>query len=259
MNMEVLERVATSEPIISVTGVSVKLQGVTKDFGDHRVLRGIDLTIRPGQFVAVVGRSGCGKSTLLRLIAGLDTTTQGSIAVDHQTSGWRDVVRLMFQEPRLLPWQRVPANVAVGLTHAPDRQERHKQAANALREVGLAGREDAWPSVLSGGQKQRVALARALVSHPRLLLLDEPLGALDALTRIEMQELIERVWQEKGFTAIVVTHDVSEAVTLADRILLLEDGAVVIDIEVDLPRPRRRGDREAAAIEGKILERLLQR
>jgi sulfonate transport system ATP-binding protein len=259
MNMEVLERVATSEPIISVAGVSVKLQGVTKDFGDHRVLRGIDLTIRPGQFVAVVGRSGCGKSTLLRLIAGLDTTTQGSIAVDHQTSGWRDVVRLMFQEPRLLPWQRVPANVAVGLTHAPDRQERHKQAANALREVGLAGREDAWPSVLSGGQKQRVALARALVSHPRLLLLDEPLGALDALTRIEMQELIERVWQEKGFTAIVVTHDVSEAVTLADRILLLEDGAVVIDIEVDLPRPRRRGDREAAAIEGKILERLLQR
>jgi len=255
MNMEVLERVATSEPIISVAGVSVKLQGVTKDFGDHRVLRGIDLTIRPGQFVAVVGRSGCGKSTLLRLIAGLDTTTQGSIVVDHQTGGWRDVVRLMFQEPRLLPWQRVAANVAVGLTHAPDRQERHKQAANALREVGLAGREDAWPSVLSGGQKQRVALARALVSHPRLLLLDEPLGALDALTRIEMQELIERVWQEKGFTAIVVTHDVSEAVTLADRILLLEDGAVVIDIEVDLPRPRRRGDREAAAIEGEILER----
>src|SRR6202046_480807 len=109
MNMEVLERVATSEPIISVAGVSVKLQGVTQDFGDPRVLRGIDLTIRPGQFVAVVGRSGCGKSTLLRLIAGLDTTTQGSIAVDHQTSGWRDVVRLMFQEPRLLPWQRVAA------------------------------------------------------------------------------------------------------------------------------------------------------
>src|ERR1700733_9414885 len=122
MNMEVIERVATSQPIISVAGASVKLQGVTKDFGDHRVLRGIDLTIRPGQFVAVVGRSGCGKSTLLRLIAGLDTTTQGSIAVDHQTSGWRDVVRLMFQESRLLPWQRVAANVAVGLTCALNRQ-----------------------------------------------------------------------------------------------------------------------------------------
>ena len=133
------------------------------------------------------------------------------------------------------------------------------EAAAALREVGLAGRENAWPSVLSGGQKQRVALARALVSHPRLLLLDEPLGALDALTRIEMQELIERVWQQKGFTAVVVTHDVSEAVALADRILLLDDGAVMLDVAVDLPRPRRRGDREAAAIEGRILQRLLQR
>jgi sulfonate transport system ATP-binding protein len=259
MNMEVLDRVVTPEPRISVIGASVKLQGVTRDFGDHRVLRGIELTIEPGQFVAVVGRSGCGKSTLLRLVAGLDTPTQGSIAVDHQASGWRDVVRLMFQESRLLPWQRVAANVAVGLTHAPNRQERREQAANALREVGLAGREHAWPSVLSGGQKQRVALARALVSHPRLLLLDEPLGALDALTRIEMQELIERVWQEKGFTAVVVTHDVSEAVALADRILMLDDGAVRLDVAVDLPRPRRRGDREAAAIEGRILQQLLQR
>ena len=113
--------------------------------------------------------------------------------------------------------------------------------------------------VLSGGQKQRVALARALVSQPRLLLLDEPLGALDALTRIEMQELIERVWQEKGFTAVVVTHDVSEAVALADRILMLDDGGVRLDVAVDLPRPRRRGDREAAAIEGRILQQLLQR
>jgi sulfonate transport system ATP-binding protein len=259
MNMEVLERVATSEPIISVAGVSVKLQGVTKDFGDHRVLRGIDLTIRPGQFVAVVGRSGCGKSTLLRLIAGLDTTTQGSIVVDHQTGGWRDVVRLMFQEPRLLPWQRVVANVEVGLTHARDRSDRRRQAEATLVQVGLAGREHDWPTVLSGGQKQRVALARALVSHPRLLALDEPLGALDALTRIEMQDLIETVWQDKGFTAIVVTHDVSEAVALADRILLLEDGQVAMDVAVDLPRPRRRGDPRAAAIEGRILDRLLRR
>ena len=259
MNMDVLDRVTMPDPRVSVTGAEVKLQGVTKSFGDHRVLRGIDLAIEPGQFVAIVGRSGCGKSTLLRLVAGLDTATSGSIALDQQTTGWRDVVRLMFQESRLLPWQRVAANVAVGLTHAPDRQSQRDQAAAALREVGLAGRENAWPSVLSGGQKQRVALARALVSHPRLLLLDEPLGALDALTRIEMQELIERVWQQKGFTAVVVTHDVSEAVALADRILLLDDGAVMLDVAVDLPRPRRRGDREAAAIEGRILERLLQR
>jgi sulfonate transport system ATP-binding protein len=259
MNMDVFDRVNMPDPRVSVTGAEVKLQGVNKSFGDHRVLRGIDLAIEPGQFVAIVGRSGCGKSTLLRLVAGLDTPTSGSIALNQQTTGWSDVVRLMFQESRLLPWQRVVANVAVGLTHAPDRQTRRDQAAAALREVGLAGRENAWPSVLSGGQKQRVALARALVSHPRLLLLDEPLGALDALTRIEMQELIERVWQQKGFTAVVVTHDVSEAVALADRILLLDDGAVMLDLAVDLPRPRRRGDREAAAIEGRVLQRLLQR
>jgi sulfonate transport system ATP-binding protein len=259
MNIEVLDRATIPEPCISVTGASVKLQGVTKNFGPHRVLRRIELKVELGQFVAVVGRSGCGKSTLLRLLAGLDMPTQGSIEVDHQTSGWRDIVRLMFQEARLLPWQRVAANVAVGLTHAANRHKRHDQAADALREIGLAGRENDWPSVLSGGQKQRVALARALVSHPRLLLLDEPLRALDALTRIEMQELIERVWQEKGFTAIVVTHDVSEAVTLADRILLRDDGAVRLDVAVDLPRPRRRGNREAAAVEGRILQQLLQR
>jgi sulfonate transport system ATP-binding protein len=258
MTIDVLDRVAKHEAQGSVTGAFVDLRGVMKQFGDHLVLQGIDLAIEPGLFVAVVGRSGCGKSTLLRLIAGLDTPSGGRIAVDDTTNGWRDAVRLMFQEPRLLPWERVVSNVAVGLAHASDRQVRRAQAEDALREVGLAGRQNAWPSVLSGGQKQRVALARALVSHPRLLLLDEPLGALDALTRIEMQDLIERVWQEKGFTAIVVTHDVAEAVTLADRILLLEAGGVAMDVTVDLPRPRRRGDREAAAIEGRILDRLLR-
>jgi sulfonate transport system ATP-binding protein len=259
MNVDVLERVAKPDSHTDATGARVELRGVSKSFGEHRVLRGIDLAIEPGQFVAVVGRSGCGKSTLLRLIAGLDTPTAGSIALDQRTAGWRDVVRLMFQESRLLPWQRVLANVVVGLAHAPDRRTRRDQATDALRDVGLAGRATAWPSVLSGGQKQRVALARALVSEPRLLLLDEPLGALDALTRIEMQDLIERVWQQKGFTAVVVTHDVSEAVALADRILLLDDGIVTLDVAVDLPRPRRRGDREAAGIEGRILHRLLRR
>jgi sulfonate transport system ATP-binding protein len=257
MNVSVLDHQKDTDLRLTTTGSAVRLLGVTKSFGDHEVLRGIDLTIQPGQFVAIVGRSGCGKSTLLRLLAGLDQPTHGQIAIDGQTNGWKDRVRLMFQEPRLLPWQRVAANVEIGLSHAPAGPARRRQALDALAQVGLSGRDPAWPSVLSGGQKQRVALARALVSHPRILAFDEPLGALDALTRIEMQALIEQVWQDKGFTAIVVTHDVSEAVALADRILLLDAGRVAMDITVDLPRPHRRGDPEAAAIEGRILDRLM--
>jgi sulfonate transport system ATP-binding protein len=240
----------------SSTGATISLSRLTKSFGDHTVLKGINLDIAPGQFVAIVGRSGCGKSTLLRLLAGLDTPTSGQITIDGaSTKG----IRLMFQEPRLLPWQRVTANVEVGLSHARSIPDRKHQAEAALAQVGLAGRETAWPAILSGGQKQRVALARALVSNPAILALDEPLGALDALTRIEMQALIEQVWLDRGFTALVVTHDVSEAVALADRILLLDAGRVAMDVDVDLPRPRRHGNPEAAAIEGRILEHLLTR
>jgi len=258
MNVTVSEVFPEQDARVSTTAAALSLRGVSRSFGAHRVLRGIDLDVAPGQFVAIVGRSGCGKSTLLRLISGLDRPTSGNVVVDGQIEGWRDTVRLMFQEPRLLPWQRVRANVEVGLPPGTNARERRRQAEQGLARVGLSGRENDWPSLLSGGQRQRVALARALVSHPRLLVLDEPLGALDALTRIEMQDLIERVWREKGFTAIVVTHDVTEAVALADRILLVEDGRVAIDIAVDLPRPRRRGDAEAAAVEGHILERLLR-
>jgi sulfonate transport system ATP-binding protein len=256
MNVSVLDRTSDGEIRFSTEGAAVSLRGVTKSFGRQQVLHGIDLDIPPGQFVAIVGRSGCGKSTLLRLLAGLDQPSAGLIEIDGLASGWRDQVRLMFQEPRLLPWQRVAANVEVGLS---GRDGRRYEAIEALGQVGLQGREGEWPAVLSGGQKQRVALARALVSHPRILAFDEPLGALDALTRIEMQALIEQVWQDKGFTAIVVTHDVTEAVALADRILLLDSGRVAMDVAVDLPRPRRRGDARAAAIEGRILERLLAR
>jgi sulfonate transport system ATP-binding protein len=259
MNVAVLDRAADGMTRVSFSGAAIALRGVTKAFGEHRVLHGIDLDIEAGTFVAIVGRSGCGKSTLLRLLAGLDRPNDGSIAVDRQRQGWQQAVRLMFQEPRLLPWQRVVSNVEVGLTHAHDRKDRRQQAGDALVQVGLDGRGHHWPAVLSGGQKQRVALARALVSHPKLLLLDEPLGALDALTRIEMQDMVERVWQDKGFTAIMVTHDVSEAVALADRILLLEDGRVALDVAVALPRPRRRGDPLAGEIEGRILEWLLRR
>jgi sulfonate transport system ATP-binding protein len=259
MNISVLEQAPATTRLLSSAGSSVLLRGVTKAFGAHTVLHGIDLDIPAGQFVAIVGRSGCGKSTLLRLLAGLDQPSSGRIEIDDRSGGWRDQVRLMFQEPRLLPWQRVAANVEIGLSHAQAGADRRRQAVEAIAQVGLAGREASWPSILSGGQKQRVALARALVSHPRILAFDEPLGALDALTRIEMQALIEQVWEDKGFTAIVVTHDVTEAVALADRILLLDSGRVAMDVTVDLPRPRRRGDPAAAAIEGRILDRLLGR
>jgi sulfonate transport system ATP-binding protein len=257
MTATILENLRDPSVGVSSDGASISLRGITKVFGRQIVLRGIDLDIAPGQFVAIVGRSGCGKSTLLRLLAGLDQPTSGRISIDGVADGWREQVRLMFQEPRLLPWQRVAANVEVGLSHARASADCRQLAVETLAQVGLADRAQEWPSVLSGGQKQRVALARALVSHPRILAFDEPLGALDALTRIEMQALIEQVWQDKGFTAIVVTHDVTEAATLADRILVLEAGRVAMDVTVDLPRPRRVGDPEAAAIEGRILDRLL--
>jgi sulfonate transport system ATP-binding protein len=259
MNISVLEHTADRDLRLSSTGSAVRLRGVTKAFGAQTVLHGIDLDIPAGQFVAIVGRSGCGKSTLLRLLAGLDQPTGGTVEIDARSAEWKNSVRLMFQEPRLLPWQRVAANVEVGLSHAPAGEDRRRLALETLTQVGLSGREKEWPAILSGGQKQRVALARALVSHPRILAFDEPLGALDALTRIEMQALIEQVWEDKGFTAIVVTHDVTEAVALADRILLLDAGRVAMDVTVDLPRPRRRGDPAAAAIEGRILDRLLGR
>ncbi len=259
MNVSVMDTPREIDPRLSSAGSTVRLRGVRKAFGSQTVLDGIDLEVPAGQFVAIVGRSGCGKSTLLRLLSGLDQPTGGTIEIDDRFNNWCDSVRLMFQEPRLLPWQRVAANVEVGLSHAPRGSRRRRLATEALAQVGLSGREGEWPAVLSGGQKQRVALARALVSHPAILAFDEPLGALDALTRIEMQALIEQVWQNKGFTAIVVTHDVTEAVALADRILLLDAGRVAMDVMVKLPRPRRHGDPTAAAIAGQILDQLLGR
>ncbi|WP_315757307.1 MULTISPECIES: ATP-binding cassette domain-containing protein [unclassified Bradyrhizobium] len=237
-------------------GLPLVIRDLRKAFGDNEVLRGIDLEIPAGQFVAIVGQSGCGKSTLLRLIAGLDKPTSGSISFGEAAARPEDV-RVMFQEPRLLPWARVLGNVEVGLGRERKAAGAHERARRALEEVGLADKRDQWPAVLSGGQKQRVALARALVSGPRLLAFDEPLGALDALTRIAMQRLLERVWADQTFTAILVTHDVAEAVALADRVLVIENGRIAEDIRVDLPRPRQRGSAELAALEGSILGQLL--
>src|ERR1700742_608363 len=237
-------------------GLSLTIRDLRKSFGDNAVLRGIDLHIPSGQFVAIVGRSGCGKSTLLRLIAGLEKADAGTISFDEDTR--REDIRVMFQEPRLLPWARVLGNVEVGLGRDRASADAQARAAQALVEVGLDAKRGQWPSELSGGQKQRVALARALVSHPRVLAFDEPLGALDALTRISMQRLLERVWLDQGFTAILVTHDVTEAVALADRVLIIEDGRIAHDVQVEPHRPRQRGSADLAALEGGILRELLR-
>lgn len=235
-------------------GMHIKLEGLRKSFGTHAVLEGIDLDVTPGEFVAIVGRSGCGKSTMLRLIAGLDVPSAGNIFLDGRTSHRiNPMMRMMFQDARLLPWQRVLANVELGLIGSTEGSK--QTALQVLQQVGLRERAWEWPAVLSGGQRQRVALARALASEPRVLLLDEPLGALDALTRIEMQHLLEELWEEKKFTALLITHDVEEAVVLADRVVLIEDGRIELDFQVSLPRPRARGN----AVFAETVECLLQR
>src|SRR5271168_4131631 len=201
-------------------GVTVAIENVSIAFGGRIVLSNFDIKIAAGEFVAIVGRSGCGKSTLLRSIVGLETPQTGSIALGTVAQGKPDV-RIMFQDSRLLPWKRVLQNVTLGLERSfiP-------HATKILDQVGLADRANDWPAILSGGQRQRVALARALVSRPKLLLLDEPLGALDALTRLDMQRLVEQVWCQQRFTAVLVTHDVGEAVALADWVVVLERGGV---------------------------------
>lgn len=240
------------EPVI--TGHAIRLRKLQRRFGELQVLRGIDLDIRAGEFVALVGRSGCGKSTLLRLLAGLDAPSEGEILLSDQPLGQlREDVRLMFQDDRLLPWKSVIDNVGLGL-----KGDWKPKALQVLAEVGLAEKAEVWPAQLSGGQRQRVALARALIHQPRLLLLDEPLGALDALTRLEMQQLIERLWQSHGFTVVLVTHDVPEAIQLGDRVIVLEEGQVGLDQPVPLLRPRDPSSPAAATLSGQVLNRVLQ-
>ncbi|KQN77095.1 aliphatic sulfonate ABC transporter ATP-binding protein [Duganella sp. Leaf61] len=248
-NLSSLSAADVNRPPARRQGVSLSLEGLSKSFGERAVLHDIELQLQPGEFVAVVGRSGCGKSTLLRAIAGLETVEQGTIAVGKGAIG--SSIRIMFQEARLLPWKTVLENVALGLPRSLN------AAAATLNTVGLGERANDWPVELSGGQRQRVALARALLHEPQLLLLDEPLGALDALTRIEMQQLIESLWLARGFTAVLVTHDVQEALALADRVVLIEEGRITLDLKVDLPRPRARGNAAFAALEQQLLESIL--
>jgi sulfonate transport system ATP-binding protein len=235
-------------------GAPVSIVNLSKSFAGRPVLRNLSFEIAPGEFVALVGRSGCGKSTLLRLLAGLNLADAGQIRINQRpVTGVVSEARLMFQDPRLLPWRRVIANVGIG-----QRGNWYYEALSALRSVGLDGREHDWPAILSGGQRQRVALARALVSRPKLMLLDEPFAALDALTRLEMQQLIEAMWLRQRFTAVLVTHDVREAIGLADRVILLEKGGIAVELAVPNERPRTRGNAKLAALETKLLDRLLQ-
>jgi sulfonate transport system ATP-binding protein len=234
------------------TDHAVELRGVGKQYGERAVLTDFDLSIERGSFVAIVGRSGCGKSTLLRLVAELEKPTAGVLEKRAEDGQPLDT-RIMFQDARLLPWKSVLNNVMLGLGRGA-----REDARAVLNEVGLLERANDWPAQLSGGQRQRVALARALVHRPQLLLLDEPLGALDALTRIEMHALIERLWLEHRFTALLVTHDVHEAVALGDRILLIEDGRIALDQPVPLERPRARASAGFAALEDHVLQRVLK-
>lgn len=241
-------------------GAAIHIEGLTKSFGDVPVLKGLDLEVPAGQFLAIVGKSGCGKSTLLRLLAGLDQPTSGRIGFSAADDAARKAnARIVFQEPRLLPWARVADNVAVGLGEGVRKEEGRVRAIEALDAVQLAEKAGEWPARLSGGQRQRVALARALVSRPDFLALDEPLGALDALTRITMQGLVEQVWAEQGFTALFVTHDVNEAVVLADRVIVLDEGRIALDIAVPQPRPRQHGATDLAEIERQLLDAIFRR
>jgi sulfonate transport system ATP-binding protein len=205
---------------------SVQVSRLSRRFGDRTVLSDLDLHILSGEFVALLGRSGSGKSTLLRAIAGLDHDTVGSGDLDITGQ-----VSMVFQDARLLPWLRVLDNVVLGLRGA----EARESGRAALAEVGLGGRERAWPSQLSGGEQQRAALARSLVWDPDLLLADEPFGALDALTRIKMHDLLRELCIRHRPAVLLVTHDVDEAVLLADRVLVLQDGKIGLDLPIDLP------------------------
>jgi len=240
----------------------VSVRKLAKRDGARVVLNGLDLEIAAGEFVVIIGRGGAGKSTLLRILAGLERASgaQGgpparSPVLFDNFPQWAsdDRVRLLFADPRLLPWKRVWQNVALGLPG-----DARARAGEALRQAGLAGRGGDWPAQLTEGQRQRVALARALARRPGLLLLDEPLGGLDALTRIETQAAIEQAWRRDGFTAVLATRDVYEAVALADRILVIADGVVVFDERVELARPRARGSPAFAALAARVLRAVLK-
>ena len=222
-----------------------QVRGLVRRFGPTAVLDGLNLDVAPGALVALLGRSGSGKTTLLRTLAGLDTAEQGEVILPPRRA-------VVFQEPRLMPWKRVWENVALGLPGAGARD----RAEHALREVELAHRIDAWPLTLSGGEAQRAGLARALVRDPDLLLLDEPFASLDALTRLRMQGLVANLWARHRMSALLVTHDVDEALLLADTAVVLQHGRIGLQVRIGLDRPRRHADPEFARLRSELLTAL---
>ncbi|MFQ6229438.1 ABC transporter ATP-binding protein [Nocardia sp. NPDC002869] len=226
--------------------VAVSIAGLHKKFGATTVLDGIDLEIRRGEFVVLLGPSGTGKTTLLRLLTGLEKPDGGQVLVPARRT-------TVYQEPRLIPSKRVLSNVTIGQRRSAETKER---ATRALAEVNLEGKARQWPATLSGGEAQRVALARALVREPELLLLDEPFAALDALTRLQMQDLVGDLVARHRPAVLLVTHDVDEAVRLADRVLILNEGRFAVDIDIDLARPRDRTDPESLRYRAAFLAEL---
>ena len=255
---------AVAEQTENPTGLALRVNQVSHAFhlqGESlAVLDNVSLQVAPGEFVALLGPSGCGKSTLLRLVAGLDRASQGEIFEDNRPLTAPHPSRVVvFQDPTLYPWRRVWRNVALGLQTRGALTPAGRERIDAtLEKVGLSQFANAWPHQLSGGMAQRAALARALVNHPRLLILDEPLGKLDSLTRIRMQHELVALWREQRFTTLMVTHDVEEALLMANRVVIFSPrpARIIETINVDLPYPRRRNDPQLVELRARALSLL---
>jgi sulfonate transport system ATP-binding protein len=233
----------------------LSIRNVQKSFDSHaKVLRDINLNVGEGEVISIVGPSGCGKSTLLRIVGGLDREYDGDIEIE--SSGDRHGVGIIFQEPRLMPWLSARDNVSFGLRSSS--AEKRSAANRLLAKVGLEGKEHVIPKALSGGMAQRVAIARALATSPEVLLLDEPFSALDAFTKMRLQDLLLEIWSETRTTMLLVTHDVDEAVYLSDRVVVLAGtpGEICRIVKINSPRPRLRTDEQLARLKGEVLEAL---
>jgi ABC-type nitrate/sulfonate/bicarbonate transport system ATPase subunit len=248
-------------------GQPLRVHGVTKSFapsggngaGRTHALDNVSLSVEAGEFISIVGPSGCGKSTLLRLITGLDSPDSGELRVGTERISGPSAERgLVFQDPNLFPWLTVAKNIQAGLVARGVLHQKRHEVAEFMRLVGLEGFANAYPHHLSGGMAQRVALARALINHPKVLLLDEPLGALDAFTRMRMQDEVLRLWESRGTTMLLVTHDIDEAIYMSNRIIIMSPrpGRIERDLKVDLPRPRQRNSPAFLQLRGDILEML---